>query len=200
MFETSGLPGKENGLPRPLSRFARQIVLSGFAAPAVPIAVSQARQRLRANVDPGSMVSRVVIGRRDAAILMLMTLVGVAAAAGCDRLGRHSDEAGVAISRAKSIDGKTAGRFQQAKKRAWRRVSKPSKGERCLVPRPGERCPVARAGVGQALSGTRRGAIMFSGRRMSASMASSSKPSSRTSSSTPRPLSRAMRAIRVAFS
>ncbi len=50
-------------------------------------------------------MSRVVIGRRDAAILMLMTLVGVAAAAGCDRLGRHSDEAGVAISRAKSIDG-----------------------------------------------------------------------------------------------
>ncbi|WP_158286943.1 hypothetical protein [Pseudomonas sp. RW409] len=105
MFEASGLPGKENGLPRPLSRFARQIVLSGFAAPAVPIAASQARQRLRVNVDPGSMVSRVVIGRRDAAILMLMTLVGVAAAAGCDRLGRHSDEAGVAISRAKSIDG-----------------------------------------------------------------------------------------------
>nr|GFD58752.1 hypothetical protein [Tanacetum cinerariifolium] len=48
--------------------------------------------------------------------------------------------------------------------------------------------------------GTNRGAIMFSGRRMSASITSSSKPSSRTSSSTPRPVSRATRAIRVAFS
>ena len=28
----------------------------------------------------------------------------------------------------------------QAKKRARRMISKPSKGERCLVPRPGERC------------------------------------------------------------
>ena len=90
--------------------------------------------------------------------------------------------------------------FLQAKKRAWRRISKPSKGERCLVPQPGERCCVFRCCAGYAFSGTRRGAIMFSGRRMSSSMASSSRPSSRTSSSTPRPLSRAMRAIRVAFS
>ena len=52
----------------------------------------------------------------------------------------------------------------------------------------------------QGCSGTRRGAIMFSGRRMSSSMASSSKPSSRTSSSTPRPVSSAVLAMRVAFS
>ena len=86
---------------------------------------------------------------------------------------------------------------KKLKKRAWGLIPKPSKGERCLVPRPGERC--YKFASAQALSGTRRGAIMFSGRRMSASMASSSRPSSRTSSSTPRPLSRAIRAMRVAF-
>ena len=48
--------------------------------------------------------------------------------------------------------------------------------------------------------GTKRGAIMFSGRRMSASSASPSSFSSRTSSSTPRPLSSATLAMRVAFS
>jgi hypothetical protein len=68
-----------------------------------------------------------MLGRRDAAILMLMKFVGVAAAAGCDRLGRHSDEAGVAISRTKSVDGRMAGHFQQAKKRAWRRTPSPQK-------------------------------------------------------------------------
>ena len=52
----------------------------------------------------------------------------------------------------------------------------------------------------QGCSGTRRGAIMFSGRRMSARVASSSSCSSRTSSSTPRPLSSAVLAMRVAFS
>ncbi|MCY1450080.1 hypothetical protein D9M71_668610 [compost metagenome] len=82
------------------------------------------------------------------------------------------------------------------KKRARGVIPGPSKGERCLVPRPGERC----YSIGYAFSGTRRGAIMFSGRRMSLSISSSSRPSSRTSSSTPRPLSRAMAAIRVAFS
>ncbi|QQX58855.1 hypothetical protein [Pseudomonas chlororaphis] len=111
MFEASGLPGKENGLQRPLSRFARQIVLSGFAAPAVPIAASRARQRLRTNVD------RVVGGDRSEGCGEFAGGIGVAAAAGCDRLGRHSDEAGVAISRTKSVDGKTTGRFQQAKKK-----------------------------------------------------------------------------------
>jgi len=175
-------------------------VLSGFAAPAGPIAASQARQRLR-----GQCRSRID------------GVAGYARPEGCGDLNvdevrwcsrcRRLRSAWAALRRSGRGDFKDEERrwengrpFPAGKKKGLEKNSKPSKGERCLVPRPGERCPVARAGVGQALSGTRRGAIMFSGRRMSASMASSSKPSSRTSSSTPRPLSRAMRAIRVAFS
>ncbi len=56
------------------------------------------------------------------------------------------------------------------------------------------------AGSDHTASGARRGAIMFSGRRISASMASSSSRSSRTSSSTLRPPSSASRARRVLLS